>query len=201
MKGGYQTIDLSTANTSGAVEINGALEAFKNSNGKAILIKTPSGNSVFGKVTEGTLGTYSASYIDGENIVKVTVDEDSNVIIENLGSTDTGDLETRISAIENQVIKKQTLDYANAVDLTPYNAFANNYTVTGDGYLIGTCPQGSTSNYVGFGNSEGGSIGTIQGISGRPANLCVFVRKGMKVCAHINDGTGNTVRYVPLKEG
>lgn len=65
MKGGYQIIDLSTAEVDSSTTIEGLYDKMASSNGKAILIKTQDGGSVFAKVDQ-VGASYVSTYIDGQ---------------------------------------------------------------------------------------------------------------------------------------
>lgn len=196
MKGGYQIIDLSSVTVGTQATISGIYDKVGGNNAKPIMIITPDSQRVFAEVKAGTnkyvtayLGADGSTYtveISNANAVNITKQESSS------------ELDGRVDGLEER-LNKATLDYTNAVDLTPYTAFNNCYTVLEDGYAIGSIPTGLTTNVIAIGNSEGGSLGCIQGLSGHSATFSVFVRKGIKICAHINVGSNNSARFVPLK--
>lgn len=198
MKGGYQTIDLSTADTSGAVEIEGALEAFKNSNGKPVLIKTPSGNSVFAKVNEGELGTFTASYIDGEDIVTVTIDSLSQVLLEVLGTIDTGNLDERIDTVEERVNANK---YVDRISILPYNTTENKFTAPSDGYLWVRSIAGKLIDVAielaGQGSDPMVMPVSIQGTTASSDNS-VFIKKGVKLYIRSSNDDNNIAYFYPL---
>lgn len=187
-KGGYQIVEIGT----GIVGMYDKLKSAYESN-KPILVKK-NGVTTFGNVTKD--GNYFvANYIIDDTLYQDTISQldaitDSSIDIGG-NAGDIADIEDRLD--------KCTIDYTNAIDLTPYQSFANSYTVPSDGYVIGAIPSGSTTNVIAIGNSEGGSLGCIQGLSGYSATFSVFVRKGIKVCCHINVGTNNSARFVPVK--
>ena len=201
-KGGYQTIDLTGVGDT-ATTIDGVFNKFKYNNGKPILIKTPSGDRVFAKVKENPLGSYSATYLDGEDIILVTVYSDDGVLIENLGSSDTTAISNKITALESTVYADE-FKAANAVDLSGYGGtqVSDKYLAPADGYVWIRVANVAT-NHVQVNIQSNDRSNTydehVWGNASGNTDRTVFVKKGFYLFTVTNVGTGNNMVYIPFE--
>lgn len=203
MKGGYQIIDLSKVGET-PTTIPGAYDAFKGANGKPVLIITPDGNEVFAKVKEGTLGTYEASYIDGEKVYSVVVDSVNNVLIEEIEIGGGGGGASTSYTIGTPI----DVDITDGSATVPPAPDVATFTATSDGIVV----VDLDGNYEGTGavdchlsdpDSEAESVHlysmTFDGNRAINTTISFFICKGLvfEMQAVANGGV-DTIKFYPL---
>lgn len=174
MKGGYQTIDLSSVTVGTQKTIAGIYNRAKGNNGKPFMIKTPDGQSVFAEVKAGT-NKYLTAYLGADGSTYTVEISNANKV--DITKNESGaETDARLDAVEAIVSAN---DILAPTTIKTYDGSTEELTFTApkDGYIRIGYTAGTGTATLSMKDKDGQWREPLTVTSAGTTSL--FVKKGM----------------------